>query len=216
MDHENSSDLVIVGASGFGKEVAWLSRRLGLNVKGFLDDGIEPGSIVFNYPVLGRILDWPEYSFCKFVIAIASPRVRKIVVEKMSQVRSPDFATLVDPAAILEDDSLDIGPGTIVCAGTICTADIVIGSHCIVNKACSIGHDVKIGEFVTISPKVMLGGSVLIEHGVEIGAMTAVQQGVKVSQGAMIGMGSVIRKNLPANTLVVGNPPKTLRKLKEF
>ena len=61
-----------------------------------------------------------------------------------------------------------------------------------------------------------LDGIGRLERGVEIGAMTAVRQGTKVSQGAMIGMGSVIRKDPPANTLVVGNPPKTLRKLMEF
>src|SRR5690554_2385894 len=118
VSHESSSDLVIVGASGFGKEVAWLSRRLGLNVKGFLDDGVESGSEFFNYPILGKVSDWPGYSTCKFVVAIASPRVRKFVVEKMCQDKSPDFATLIDPSAILEDDSLEIGAGTIVCAGT--------------------------------------------------------------------------------------------------
>lgn len=33
-----SKKLIIVGFSGFGKEVYWLARRLGIAVFGFLDD----------------------------------------------------------------------------------------------------------------------------------------------------------------------------------
>jgi len=37
--------------------------------------------------------------------------------------------------------------------------------------------------------------------------------GVTVGENAIIGCGSVVTKNVPADTIVVGNPAKVLRKI---
>ena len=50
------TDLIIVGASGLGKEVAWLAERAGVTVAGFLDDDFElQGCEFYHKPVLGVI-----------------------------------------------------------------------------------------------------------------------------------------------------------------
>ena len=58
--------LIIIGASGFGREVAWLVERINKDkptwdLLGFLDDADElQGKAVNGYPVLGRITDVGE------------------------------------------------------------------------------------------------------------------------------------------------------------
>jgi acetyltransferase-like isoleucine patch superfamily enzyme len=37
--------------------------------------------------------------------------------------------------------------------------------------------------------------------------------GVKIGAGSMVGAGSVVTKNVPAHTIVAGNPAQVLRRL---
>lgn len=202
-------DLVIVGASGLGKEVAWLAKRAGINVLGFLDDNPAlEGRDFYRKPVLGFVDDWRNFLDAEFVIGIASPRIKEKIVGRMKAQGKPKFAKLIDPAVQVDLSETVIGAGSVICAGTVCTADTTIGSHCIINKLCSIGHDVSIHDFATLSPQVMLGGQSVVGHGAEIGAASLVRQGLKVGAGSVVGMGAVVTKDVPPGVTVVGNPAK--------
>lgn len=208
--------LIIVGFSGFGKEVYWLASRLGVTVSGFLDDS---DSVVCNafdsVRVLGDIDSWVNHVDCQFVIAIGNPRVRKKIYEKMTALGSPVFATLVDPSAILHMSHVNIGAGTIICAGTVSTVDISIGSHVIVNLNCTIGHDTVLEDFVTIAPMVAISGNVHIHDRVEVGTGSCIRQGLIMESGSMLGMGSVLTKNIKRNVVFFGNPAKAFKVLPE-
>jgi sugar O-acyltransferase (sialic acid O-acetyltransferase NeuD family) len=209
-------ELVIVGASGLGKEIAWLAKRAGIPVKGFLDDNPELAHTEFyRRPVLGSIDDWSQFSDALFLIAIAAPKVREQILNRMFAVGTPDFATLIDPSAHVDLSETRVGPGSVICAGTVCTADTVIGSHCVINKLCSIGHDAWVGDFATLSPQVMLGGHSIVERGAEIGAASLVRQGLTIGKCAVVGMGAVVTKNVPPGVTVVGNPAKVLAPRKD-
>ena len=211
-----SKSLIICGASGFGKEVVWLAKRLSINVIGFLDDDFSlTGTQFYGYPVLGQLKDWVKYADHDFSLAIASPRIRKLVVDKMYSIGRPDF-TLIDPSVIIEAERDNIGTGSILCAGSICTADIRIGNFSIINKQCSIGHDVTIQDYCTVSPKVMLGGHVDICDGSEIGAASTIRQQLVIGEGANIGMGSVVVKDVEPNSLYFGSPAKKVKSLETF
>lgn len=212
-----NKSLIICGASGFGKEVAWLAKRLNLNIVGFLDDDSNlRGAQFYGYPILGQLKDWVKYSDQDFSLAIASPRVRKLIVEKMYSLGEPSFITMIDPSAIIEAERDSIGVGSILCAGSICTADVKIGDFSIINKQCSIGHDVTIQDYCTVSPKVMLGGHVEICDGSEIGAASTIRQQLVIGEGANIGMGSVVVKNVEPNSLYLGAPAKKVKSLETF
>ncbi|ANQ15917.1 acetyltransferase [Vibrio natriegens] len=212
-----SNSLIIVGASGLGKEVAWLAKRLGINILGFLDDREELiGRSFYHYPVLNTISNWNEYKDCYFAVAIASPRVRKKVVKKMKLVGEPKFAILIDPSVLIGDEIDNIGLGSIICAGSVVTADVRIGEFVIVNKLVSVGHDVTINDFCTISPKVMLGGNSNILTGTEIGASSSIRQGLSLGEGSVVGMGSTVVKNVDSNSLYFGGPAKKVKEISPF
>ena len=46
-----------------------------------------------------------------------------------------------------------------------------------------------------------------------IGGNTVICPGISIGNGCVIGAGSVVTKNIPDNTLAVGNPAKSIRKL---
>lgn len=212
MNNSSNKNLIIVGASGFALEVFWLAKRAGFNVIGFLDDSEEcQGKEIFGVKVLGKINSWVKYSMNQFVIAVGAPKTRKLIYEKMiDDEKKPDFATLIDPSAIL-GENVKFGPGSIVCAGVIATVFIDAGEHVIVNLNCTIGHETKIGNFVTIAPLVAVSGCVCIESLVEVGTGAVIRQGLTLGASSMLGMGGVLTKNIPENSLFFGSPAKFVK-----
>lgn len=53
-----------------------------------------------------------------------------------------------------------------------------------------------------------------IKKGVSIGSSSTVLCGVTIGENAMVGAGSVVTKNVPADSIVAGNPAKIIRMLK--
>lgn len=207
-------DLIIIGSSGFGIEVAFLAKRAGFNVIGYLDDTPEKkGTNVLGVPVLGGVSEWEKYTNYKFIIAIGSPRARESVYQKMkSDHVSPQFATLIDPAAII-GEFVHLGAGSIVCAGVIITANVHIGCNVIINLNSTIGHDCVIEDFVTIAPQAAISGNVELKKLVEVGTAAALREKLSVGAGSIVGMGSVLTKSVDACVVVVGNPARAIKKM---
>jgi acetyltransferase-like isoleucine patch superfamily enzyme len=69
-----------------------------------------------------------------------------------------------------------------------------------------------------IFPDVYTGipnASVIIENSVWIGVNSVVLKGVTIGEGAIVGAGSVVTKDVPAWTIVGGNPAKVIREIPE-
>lgn len=208
-------DLYIIGAGGFGREVAWLVERINAatptwNLEGFIDDDESHcGSVEDEYPVLGGCEYLKELGEVYAVCAVGAAKVRKRIVEKFagSQVK---FATLIDPS-VLVSKRVTIGEGTIICAGTIITVDIKIGNHVIINLDCTIGHDDVIHDFVTIYPSVNVSGNVELGECCELGTGTQIIQGKTVSPGTIIGAGSVVVRDIEESGTYVGSPARRIK-----
>ena len=55
----------------------------------------------------------------------------------------------------------------------------------------------------------------LVQHGASIGSSVTLLGGITVGENAIVGAGSVVTKDVPANTIVAGNPARILRKIAE-
>jgi len=53
----------------------------------------------------------------------------------------------------------------------------------------------------------------VVKKGASIGSGATILCGITIGEGALIGAGSMVTKDVPAHTLVAGNPAKVLRKL---
>lgn len=208
-------DLYIIGAGGFGREVAWIVERINSikptwNLKGFIDDNETLwGSTEGEYHVFGGCEYLSALKDVYAVCAVGSSNVRKKIIEKLKDT-SVKFATLVDPS-VLYSNSVKIGEGAIVCAGTIITVDVNIGDHVIVNLDCTIGHDAVIDDFVTIYPSVNVSGNVFIGECSELGTGTQIIQGKKVISNTIIGAGAIVVKDCLESGTYVGSPAKKIK-----
>lgn len=210
-------NLYIVGAGGFGREVVWLIERINKvtptwNIVGFLDDADEvKGTVINGYKVLGGC-DYLEAvsEECWVVCTIGASKIRRKVVEKIKKYANVKFPVLIDPS-VLCSELVQIGEGSIICAGTIITVNISLGEHVILNLDCTVGHDAILHDYVTVYPSVNISGNVVAEECVELGTGTQIIQGKKIERETIVGAGAVVVKDLPAKCTAVGAPAKPIK-----
>jgi len=207
-------DIVIIGAGGFGREVAWLIEDINKvnnewNIVGFVDDNKSiQGTEINGYKVVGDI-DWLEKQEVFVVNAIGDPVIKKKVMDKLDGSKNK-YPVLIHPSVICSD-RVSFGEGSIICAGNIITVNVEIGKHVIINLDCTIGHDANIGDYSTVLPSVNVSGFVKIEECVSVGTGSAVIQGVNIGRNTVVGAGAVVVKDLPANCTAVGSPAKPIK-----
>jgi acetyltransferase-like isoleucine patch superfamily enzyme len=119
-------------------------------------------------------------------------------------------------------------------------AFVEIGRKVKIGKNCKIQAFAFIPEGITIEDNVFIGPHVcftndkfpratvagklqgetewkieetLIEEGASIGANATILCGVSIGRNSLVAAGSVVTKNVPADTLVAGNPARSVRRI---
>ena len=106
---------------------------------------------------------------------------------------------------------------------------VTIGKGCFIQQCCTffgrggiiVGNDVFIGpkvNLITINHDVnpdnrsaTYGRPIVIEDKVWIGINSTILPGVRIGYGAIVGAGSVVTKDVPAMTVVAGNPARIIK-----
>jgi maltose O-acetyltransferase len=128
-----------------------------------------------------------------------------------------------------------IGEGSIVEPPFYCTygENTSIGDHVYLNVSCVIldNNEVRIGDHVMIGPVVQIytaahplqaapriqgwevAKPVVIEDNVWIGGGAILLPGVVIGRNAVVGAGAVVSRDVPADTVVAGNPARVIRQI---
>ncbi|HSW36726.1 MAG TPA: acetyltransferase [Candidatus Limnocylindrales bacterium] len=208
-------DLVIIGAGGFGREVAWLVEEINAHqplwkLIGFIDEDQSKHGLDLNgYPVIGDFDDL-KYKGKVFAVCAVGNTKRKKEMAKRATVSGLSFANLIHPTALLSKH-MEMGFGNIICAGSIITVNVTVKNHVIINLYCTIGHDVTIDSYCTFAPSVNISGSVVFEEGCEVGTNAAIIPGKTIGKWSMIGAGAVVTSDIPVHSTVVGVPAKPIK-----
>lgn len=119
---------------------------------------------------------------------------------------------------------------------------VTIQSNVRVGNLCKIEHYVFIASSVVIEDEVFIGQGVcfsndkypratvkgrlqkkgdykelptFVKKGASIGSNSTILCGITVGESAMVGAGSVVTKDVPPYTVVVGNPAQVVKKIKD-
>jgi UDP-2-acetamido-3-amino-2,3-dideoxy-glucuronate N-acetyltransferase len=104
--------------------------------------------------------------------------------------------------------------------------EVVIGNNVTVKSGVYLWDGIKIEDNVFIGPNATfvndkfprskkypeLFQQIIVKNGASIGANATILGGITIGENAMIGAGAVVTKNVPSNTLWIGNPARQIKK----
>jgi sugar O-acyltransferase (sialic acid O-acetyltransferase NeuD family) len=214
------SPLVVYGAGGLGREIAWLagtcSRRDGQAVETvcFADDAHEwIGQDTNGLPVMSLEAARQLFPAATVMVAVGSPQAREAMAHRARRAGF-GFETLIHPT-VVRSPWVEVGPGTVICARSSLTTNITIGEQVVVNPHCTIGHDVRVDSYTVLAPGVHISGFVHIGKRVFVGAGAVVSNGTSeaplvIGDDAVVGAGAVVVGPVHAGATVVGVPARPI------
>lgn len=213
-------DIVVVGAGGFGREVCDVIEALAVTsdvrLLGVVDD--QPSEINLDRLQQREIrylgtsgefidrLDSSGVADLHYVVGINSPSVKTQISARFEAACVP-AAVLVHPQATV-GSAVQLGVGTVICAGARVNTNVRIGRHVHVNPNCNVGHDTVLEDFVSVNPLAAISGEVTVGTGVVVGSTAFVFQGISVGENAVIGASSCVVNDVPADATVKGVPAR--------
>lgn len=201
-------NLIIIGTGGHARpvvEIAQIMQSSEMELVGCIDiNYLGQEEHILGAPVIGGMDKLSEYSAdnTDIFVAIGDNAARKNSITKLRTLGYGIF-TLTHPTAILPEN-MNIGDGSLVCAGAIINPGVIIGEGCIINTGAIIDHETIIDGYAHIAPGVKIAGRVNIGESAFIGIGSVIIDKVKVGNQAKIGAGSVILDDVASNETVVG------------
>lgn len=193
-------DIVIIGAGGIGREVAWIIEEINevnptWNIVGFVDENREMHNKDLNgYKVLGGIEALDKLEVKPYVVvAIANCEVKKNIVARLEEKYK--FATVIYPT-VKVSKYIEIGEGSIIYPGVILTVNTKIGNNVIISGNCGIGHDTVIGDYSSVLWGSCFSGYDVIREECFIGVGCKIAQGIDITSGSRVVTGSVVTEDI--------------------
>lgn len=157
---------------------------------------------------------WVHFPDARILGAVGSPQLREKLMDKAGSIGF-QFGTAIHPR-VERSTWIEIGEGTVICAGNILTTNICLGRHVQINLDCTIGHDVLMGDYVTLTPGVHVSGYVQLGKRVYVGTGAVILNGTAdhpliIGDDAVIGAGACVTKPVAPRETVVGVPAKPIK-----
>ena len=217
--------LVIIGAGGQARDIAWLVRQI--NVRAATSEGTYEllGFVVSDVRNLGphdsRSDVLGDFAWLAdnanrvdaVALGIGTPAARLRVAKQIDETwPGLEWPALVHPEAHFERETARIERGVAICAGVVGTVNLTLHELALINVACTLGHESVIGRGSVVNHAASISGGVTLGDGVLVGTGARVLQYLEIGAGATVGAGAVVTRNVAPGSVVVGVPARSLGK----
>ena len=211
--------MIVIGAGGFAIEILEIlvSKKYGYTKENlfFFDDvNIDQSNNLFDeFKILKSmkdveiILTTISKDFC---LGIGGTSVWKNISEEF-EILNGNLKSIISSETTIGSFKTIISSGCNIMDGVRITNNVKIGKGVLLNLNSTIGHDVVIENYCDLNPGVHISGGCYIESGTTIGTGAVVLPNKKIGKNVVIGAGSVIIKDVPDNSVVVGVPGKIIK-----
>ena len=200
-------DLIILGTGVHGGEMAHIVDRVNRlsptwNLLGHIAP--QPGHVAefCGRPVLGTVEKLADYPQASLVADNEFPDTKALPQER--------FISLIDPSVFIHPTA-QIGRGCVIYPNCFVGLKATLGQRVFVLSGAVINHDDVLEDGVVVCTNVSLAGEVHVESGCYLGQACTVRQKLRIGKGSLLGMGCVVIANVPAKSVMVGNPARLLR-----
>jgi len=208
------SRLLVFGAGGQASKVIDAISSYGIRAIGYISTE-EPGSVINGIKVLGNLeyyLQNKSLHKHSIHIAIGENSVRYEIFTKLQNLAA-NLISVISKTAVVSGNAR-IGGGSAVMHGAVVHTASQIGKCCLVDSRAIIEHHVITGDFVNVSPGAVICGGARLGRGVIIGAGSVIIEKITIGDNSLIGAGAVVIKDIPPDSVAVGNPAKVIKKRK--
>ncbi len=196
-DRPTAQPIILIGASGFGREVLWVCRRAGLEVVGFCDDAADKQAGTFcDLPLLGSIEQAAGRlgPGVRFHCAVGGNRDRqRLVLRALAAGWAP--VSVADPSAIIAPDAA-VGEGTFIGPLTVVSCCANVGTFVLVNQHVSVGHDSRLGDFSQVCPGARVSGYCVIGEGAFLGSNAVLLPTRRMGNWSVLGAAALGLSNI--------------------
>ncbi|MFO7936188.1 MAG: hypothetical protein R6V06_01105 [Kiritimatiellia bacterium] len=193
--------VIIIGAGGFGKEVAWILRRSGdagseLEVQGFCDDDAAKAEGVKDLaPFLGTVEEVvSRFPGCAYHCAIGNNRIRRDLMQRLDAA-GLKAVSVVDFSSVVADDAV-VSPGCYIGVHSVVSAGTRVGRGVIINHNVSVGHDAAIKDYAQVCPGVSISGGCDLGEGALLGSNSCTLPVKRMGAWSVLGAGGVLLTDL--------------------
>lgn len=197
---EKKTNVYIVGAGGFGREIeswAGLSGNFtdSFSIQGYIDDNPDAlKEFPSDLKIISSIDDFQFENEDYILLAIVDPKLKSDAIKRL-QGRVKILSFVFENVIIGRD--VTVGEGSIIGPNCVLTSNINIGNFVTIFDSTTIGHDSKINDFSTILGHVNINGKVNVGRYVVIGNNSSVASGITIADNYRISTGTSVKQDVP-------------------
>ena len=212
----NNKELILIGGGGHCKMIISQLKKINrFEIIGIIDKYKPIGSRVLDVEIIGKDEDLKSLyergiRYALITLGSVKDNLKRQSLFDLAKKLGYEFPILIGPGTLIDKD-VKIDAGTVILPGSIINVGSTIGKNCILNSGSIIEHDCQIGNHCHIAPGAHLSGGVEIGDLSFVGIGSTIIQGIKIGKNVTIGAGSVVIRDIPENTIVVGNPAKIIK-----
>lgn len=208
--------MLVIGAGGFAKEILAIQTfNKGLKDICFYDDvnADAPDKLYDLHPILKNLEAAKKYFDevdRRFTLGVGDPISRYKLANKFEEIGGELVEVVCNKADVGWND-ITIEKGVTISFACAVSSSTTIKKGALLNAKSIIGHDSVVGAFTVICPAVIVLGHSKVGNFSFIGTGSIIYPHVSIGDHVVIAPGSIVKRDIPDNALVNGNPAKVLR-----